>query len=290
MKRRIRDELDNITSISNIKYNSQVKQFINIYNFYEFYLKILSKFSNTSVLEFIKDYKSKLVNNFPRYNFSFIKFENKKEVMILTFNKISQFISNSPDMTNYNIYKSFIEEKIISSINTDQYVEILNIINNNISEIFNIFEILKIVFLKNNLIIYSNTITNMKKKGKIRDKNNGVKLIHLNNKWNNYIDFLSIKNNSIFIIIKLHQNHKLKQMFSDYRIYKNIVNNKITSNRLKTSSKIQNQYFKHWCSLIMKKKHHEYKSMWDINNDLDKVSSKDLDNRLSDMVYHIKIN
>ena len=288
--KRCLDDVYSITPLPNNTYNKILKQLMVIPSFYEFYLKILSTFSNSLVSEFIKDYKANLVRDFPKYNFSFIKIDKTKKDMVHTIQQISDFIIKSPDMQNYNIYKSFLDDKIICCINKDRFDDILLIIINNISSIFSIFEILKIAFLKNNLVIYSNTINNKKKKGKSKNKNDSVKLINCNNQWDNYIDFLSKGNNSILMVIKLYNNHQLKQIFSDFQLYNNITNNKITLNKLKTTNKIKNKYFKHWYSVLMKRKHYDYKLLWGIDDNFHTLPTENLDNKLSEMIDYIHLN
>ena len=205
----IKIKFDDVSDIY-IRHLISNKQMIEFYNITE------KSFTNDSLSQFLKDYKRTLINKYKDNNFKFINCSKNKTELEHTFKKIQVYFDENN--LHINVWNSFIELKITPYIDETKYTDIFNyILPLNIIELYNL---LKIIYSRNNLVIFANTLCNKKKK--IKDKSNAIELINNNNAWNMYIDYYmndneSFKKDKIYKLNNIYNKQLMKQLFVYYK-------------------------------------------------------------------------
>ena len=227
-------------SVDSIRFLVNKKEMIDFYNITE------KSFTNDSLSQFLKDHKRILSSKYKDNNFKFINCSKNKSELESSFKKIQTYFDESN--LDINIWNTFISEKIYPYIDESQYIDIFKyIVPLNIIELYNL---LKVIYSKNNLVIYANTLGCKKKK--IREKNTAIELISSMDAWNNYVDFYindseSMQKFKINKVIKIYNKQLMKKLFVYYkkdnrekylRKYMNIWISKYRSTRLEYVRKI----------------------------------------------------
>lgn len=220
MKRTRSNENESFTKLKfDIISISIIKQLINNEYIIDFYKQTEKSFTNDSLSQFLKDYKRLLNNQYEDHDFKFIKCTKIKEQLDISFKKIQDYSHNNN--LNIDVWSVFIDLKIKPYLSNPNYKNILNNIKTlNLIELYNIF---KIIYSKNNLVLFANIMYN--KKGKVKDKQHAIKLIN-NNRWNDYIDYHKIDINYSYKIklnklCKSYNKQLMRKLFVYYKTYKN---------------------------------------------------------------------